>query len=195
MKLLQLQDIYDISQGTAFARLRNDAGEEIRVVQTRNLNDLGVSGKVDLVHLSQADKLRRLREGDVLINLKSFPVQGSVATKEDAGSIASSNIAILTAKPDAAETLDPIYLVGLLRSRFMDHALSSHMGGEGISSFSLRTLRTLPMPVPPKDAQLAFSKAFRALEQYVGLIKELVEAHTERLEVELGNYLGGSHDK
>jgi restriction endonuclease S subunit len=194
MRHVELKDIYDIFQGIAFARLRDDSGDSVRVVQTRNLNYLEVSGEVEVVPLNRSAQLRLLRAGDVLINLKSVPVRASVATEDDIGSIASSNIAVLTTKLGAAEALNPIYLVGLLRSRYMTDALSSHMGGESISTLNLRTLRTLPVPVPSHDKQRALSTAFRALERYVVFTGELVEAHTERLEVTLSSYLGGSHE-
>jgi restriction endonuclease S subunit len=195
MKVVQLNNIYDISQGVVLARLKNDLGNSVQVLQTRNLTNLEVSGEVEPVRLGRVAKLQRLRSNDVLINMKSIPVYASVVPEQYAGSIASSNIAILTAQPGVAEMLDPFYLVGLLRSGYMNRVLSSHMGGESISSFNLRTLRTLPVPVPPLNKQLAFSRAFRALEHYVSLTQELVGAHTERLEVELAGYLGGVHDK
>jgi restriction endonuclease S subunit len=194
MKSAQLKDIYDISQGVVLARLKSDVGDSVRVVQTRNFSNLEVSGEVELILLGQAEKLRRLRANDVLINLKSIPVRASVVTEQHAGSVASSNIAILTAKPGAAETLDPVYLAGLLRSRFMNHIFFSHIGGESVTSFNLRSLSKLPVPVPPHDKQLVLSEAFQALERYVSLTQQLVETHTERLEVALSSYLEDSHD-
>lgn len=194
MEWLALQDVYDITQGVAVSRLKEGVGKSLSIVQTRNLASLEVSGELDKSDAGPSPKIRRIKKGDVLVNLKSIPVRASITTDAVSGSVASSNIAILAPKENAAPGVDSHYVVGLLRSRFVHRRLVSHMGGEGIASFNLRTLRTLQIPVPPFDKQQALGRAFLALETYWSLMQQLVEAQTERLETELESYLGTQHD-
>lgn len=191
MRLVRLEEMFDMSQGIVTSRLKDGGGKPVKVVQTRNLAGLEVEDDVDTLELNLPRKSGRLKKGDILVHLKTLPLRASVATQRDVGSIAGTNIAILTRPEDLndpEEQFDPYYLAGMLRTRYMNRVLTSRLGGESVSSLSLRTLRTLPVPLPPPEVQTAMARAFRNLEKYARLTEDLVEARSEQLEIALDSY-------
>jgi restriction endonuclease S subunit len=180
----QLGDLCQVTQGVSITRLRDDIGKETSVVQMRNLDKLEVTGEPDKMLLAQVKAGQFLKAGDVLVSLRGTPVRASVVTAHQADFVASSNLAVVSLKGTPRD-LDPMYLAGLLRSRYMDRRFSPQTGGGKIPSFNLRTIRDLDIPVPSATKQAALAAAFLALENYEEVAHELVDLRTKQLESEL----------
>ena len=92
-----------------------------------------------------------LRAGDVVVTTSG--VVGKVGLISDAGggvgSLATSNMAVVRVQ----EGLTPHFVAALLRSPTYQNWLSGHARGAVVRHLSVRTLRSLPVPVPPVPVQ------------------------------------------
>jgi restriction endonuclease S subunit len=189
---VRLDSICHVAQGATLTRLRSDEGSPVKVLQIRNLNALELNGDIEEESLQiDLDGPYVLRTGQIVVSLRGVPIKASVVTQEQAGNVAGSNLAILTPHHE----VEPYYLAGLFGTKYLNNFLGGLVGGTVIPSLSVRVLREFQVPLPPLEHQRAFAEAFRALDLYQRLVRELTALRTERLELQLATSLGAFNDR
>jgi len=143
--------------------LRERPEDPDRVVGLLRVSDIG-NGKINTPPLfllkEAADKVhfeRRLQPGDVLLSVSGSIGKVGVVGNGGVGAVASKNLAVL--RP--LEGVSPRYLAALLRSESIQAWLEGHTRGATIKHLSIRTLRHLPLPLPPIPLQDIIARRFR----------------------------------
>src|SRR5690625_1111587 len=171
-----------VRQGAGLTRLRNEAGDVFRVIQTRDLSPGGIAGRGEL----QEERLsgRQLdqfaaRAGQVLMPLFASSLHPVVVGAEHEGCIVSSNIAIITVN---AERVVAEYLAAVLNSGSAHVRLKRVAAGASIQMLSVASLREFLVPVPAREVQEQFARAFGLHQRAKRAAERLVQAEADRLE-------------
>jgi len=144
-------------------RVSKSPGDAERIIGLLRVSDIG-DGKVNsppIFLLKEAiDKVpveRRLQPGDVLLSVSGSIGKVGIVGNGGVGAVASKSLAVL--RP--IEGLSPHYLAALLRSDSIQSWLSGHARGATIQHLSIRTLRHLPLPLPPIPVQEIIAQRYR----------------------------------
>jgi len=171
-----------VRQGAGLARLRDEAGDVHRVIQTRDLSPGGITPLEEL----QEERLsgRQLdqfaaRAGQVLMPLFASSLHPVVVGEEHEGSIVSSNIAIITVNP---ERIVADYLAAILNSESAHVRLKRVAAGASIQMLSVASLREFLVPVPVVEVQEQFAKAFGLHQRAKRAAEQLLQSEARRLE-------------
>ena len=186
----KLREIADVAQGGTLSRLRSQHGKAYPVIQISNLAslELGADGTELEQETFDPDRVakHRVQEGQVLVSLRSESVKSSVIPPAYSSAVVGTNIAIV--RP--VGRVSPYYLAALFRSNFMNSRLRGLIGGTVIPSLSVKQLREFKIPVVEYHDQLTIVEAFRALEDYVRVTRQLGVQQQLRLEACLDRWFG-----
>lgn len=185
--------IRSISQGLATQRYEvneGEGGEPFRIVQTRQLDTLEVPGRLPELQLQltgeRLDLSRyRLTPGTVVVATRTWPVKASAVTEAAAGALAGQNLALLSPTPE----INPLFLVGLLRSEFLAGDLGVHAAASGQPMLSLKQLQEVQVPLPPMAVQQALAALFLEREAADQLARESTEQRRRVVEAALHTHL------
>lgn len=159
MRIERLGDVAKVHRGLAYERrfttgTRPEAGNVTGLLRVGDIRDNGIG--TPSLYLNGEGRARPkeddvLRAGDVVVTTSG--VVGRVGLISDVGggvgSLATSNMAVVRAR----EGLTPHFVAALLRSPTYQNWLSGHARGAIVRHLSIRTLRSLPIPVPPVPVQ------------------------------------------
>ena len=159
MRVERLGDVAEVRKGLRYERRSTTGtppapGDAPGLLRVGDIRDTGIG--TPSLFLNGEDKVRPkeedvLRAGDVVVTTSG--VVGRVGLISDVGggvgSLASSNIAVVRAR----ECLTPHFVVALLRSPTYQNWLSGHARGAVVRHLSIRTFRSVPIPVPPVPVQ------------------------------------------
>lgn len=183
-----LQDLCRMSSGPSISRLKSTQGDPFRIIQVADLNSLDPEQELEIERLP-IYHTPTVDPGDVLLSLRGSPIRAAVVPEGMLGCVASSNIAVLRLKQPKSDKypdgLDPYYLAGLLGSEYMSQILAAYSGGEVVVSLSIRNLRILEVPVPPKKLQGYFAEAFKSQRKFSMNMQKLLALQAKSLEAEL----------
>lgn len=171
-----------VRQGAGLTRLRDEAGDSYRVIQTRDLSPGGIAGRgelqEELLSGRQLDQFAA-RAGQVLMPLFASSLHPVVVGEEHEGCIVSSNIAIITvnSKRVVAE-----YLAAVLNSESAHVRLKRVAAGASIQMLSVASLREFRIPVPAREVQVQFARAFGLHQRAKRAAEQLLQSGAHRLE-------------
>lgn len=190
-----LESLGSVFQGLLLSRYRetNDSwGEFYRVVQIRDLDFLSVSEDLESLCLKDSSSLKRylLQKGDVVLTVRGTSQRASVVDSRTVGAVIGQNLAVF--RPLSQE-LDPLFLVVLLRSQWLEGRLSRLYGqSTGTRSLSLAQLRQLQIPVPDLSVQRQVTELFLAMETFTRTTLGDLESRQQLAELSLFKVLGDS---
>lgn len=171
-----------VRQGAGLTRLRDEAGDSYRVIQTRDLSPGGIAARgelqEELLSGRQLDQFAA-RAGQVLMPLFASSLHPVVVEAEHEGCIVSSNIAIITVN---SRRVVAEYLAAVLNSESAHVRLKRVAAGASIQMLSVASLREFLVPVPAKEVQEQFARAFALHQQAKRAAERLVQAEAHRLE-------------
>ena len=159
LKVERLDDVAEVQKGLRYERrfttgTRPAPGDAPGLLRVGDIRDTGIG--TPSLYLNDEGKVRPneedvLRAGDVVVTTSG--VVGRVGLISDVGggvgSLATSNMAVVRAR----EGLTPHFVAALLRSPTYQNWLSGHARGAMVRHLSIRTLRSVPIPVPPVPVQ------------------------------------------
>ncbi len=158
MKVERLDAVSEIRKGLAYERrftteTRPPQGTARGLLRVGDVRDTGV--RTPSLFLNGGNEMRQtedhvLRAGDIVVTTSGVVGKiGLISNGGAVGSLATSNMAVVRARG----SLTPQYVVALLRSPIYQNWLSGHARGATIRHLSVRSLRSVPIPVPPLPAQ------------------------------------------
>jgi restriction endonuclease S subunit len=171
------------------------AGESLRVVQVRDLDELHIARDLDVLSL-EAPNLSRylLQEGDVVLTVRGSSQKVSVVDGPIVGAIAGQNLAVFRPFLASKELLVPInslFLAVLLRSDWLSDSLSRvYSQSTSTRSLSLGQLRQLQVPVPSVEIQNEVATLFLATEQFRLATLKSLDSRQRLAELTLSKLLG-----
>jgi type I restriction enzyme M protein len=143
--------------------LRDRPEEPERIVGLLRIADIE-TGKITSPPLflskQASGKIRyesRLLPGDVLLSVSGSIGKVGLVGNGGVGAVASKSLAVL--RP--LEGLSPHYMAALLQSESIQKWLEGHARGATIQHLSIRTLRHLPLPIPPIPVQELIAQKYR----------------------------------
>ncbi|MYH28665.1 MAG: N-6 DNA methylase, partial [Acidobacteria bacterium] len=159
MRIERLDDVAEVHKGLRYERrfttgTRSAPSNVPGLLRVGDIRDTGIG--TPSLYLNGEGKVRPkeddvLRAGDVVITTSG--VVGRVGLISDVGggvgSLATGNMAIVRAR----QGLTPHFVAALLRSPTYQNWLSGHARGAIVRHLSIRTLRSVPIPVPPVPVQ------------------------------------------
>jgi len=179
----------EVIQGTYLKKQPTEAGVTATVVRLQNLATLELTGEFVSEELTVDKKLERfrVRAGQVVVALRSWPLRASVVGETQEGFVVNSNFAVLTTKG----SIDPFFLAGLLRSEIFNRlAVPSH-GGSSLPSLSVSQLKQFEIPVVSIEVQRQLRAVFHALEGYQQATQLLLQDRERQVEAYVGQILRG----
>ena len=174
---------------------KTGAGESLRVVQVRDLDELHIARNLDVLSL-EAPNLSRylLQEGDVVLTVRGSSQKVSVVDGPIVGAIAGQNLAVFRPFLASKELLVPInslFLAVLLRSDWLADSLSRvYSQSTSTRSLSLGQLRQLQVPVPSVEIQNEVATLFLATEQFRLATLKSLDSSQRLAELTLSKLLG-----
>ena len=159
MRIERLDDVAEVHKGLRYERrfttgTRPAPGNVPGLLRVGDIRDTGIG--TPSLYLNGEGKVRPkeedvLRAGDVVVTTSG--AVGRVGLISDVGggvgSLATSNMAIVRAR----QGLTPHFVAALFRSPTYQNWLSGHARGAIVRHLSIRTLRSVPIPVPPVPVQ------------------------------------------
>ena len=159
LKIERLDGVAEVHKGLRYERrfttgTRPAPGDAPGLLRVGDIRDTGIG--TPSLYLDGEGKERPkeddvLRAGDVVVTTSG--VVGRVGLISDVGggvgSLATSNMAVVRAR----EGLTPHFVAALMRSPTYQNWLSGHARGATVRHLSIRTLRSVPIPVPPVPVQ------------------------------------------
>lgn len=188
MMIAKLESLGQLFQGLTVSRYANNSGETERVVQIRHLDHYYVDSDLDFLKLN-APNLERycLQSNDVVLTIRGTVKKASVVNAETENAIVGQNLAVF--RP-ISEKINPLYLVVILRSQWIDNSLSKLYGqSTGTRSVSLKQLKQLEIPVLERERQIKIAELFYALEEMAIASQKAVEARMQVAESSLSQWL------
>ncbi|MEB3308820.1 MAG: restriction endonuclease subunit S [Snowella sp.] len=170
-------------------------GRSLRVVQTRDLDELYVSLSLDVFSLEVPNLSRySLQIGDVVMTVRGSSQKVSVVNGGVVGAIAGQNLAVfrpsLTPK-DSPVPINPLFLAVLLRSQWFAASLSRvYRQSTATRSLNLKQLRQMEVPVPSLEVQQDLATLFLATEQFQLATLQSVVSRQRLAELTLSKVLG-----
>lgn len=165
-----LESLGSVFQGLLLSRYQatDDAsGRFYPVVQLRDLDFISVAENLKSLCLNASpSSLKRyfLQEGDVVLTVRGTSQRASVVDSGTVGAVVGQNLAVFRS---SSQELDPLFLVVLLRSQWLEGRLSRLYGqSSGTRSLSLVQLRQLEIPVPELSVQRQVTQLFLAMESF-----------------------------
>lgn len=173
MRSLRLADLGELRAGFVASRAYKDLGASYQ--RALQASDVGTDGSIDwgvLGTVTAPDDAGRfeIREGDVLVPLRSARVTAVVPRRVPRGVLAVGQWAIVSPDPGIA---DAEFLGWYLNHPMTAGRLAGMMRGTKIQFLSLNDLRAFEIDLPPIEAQQRIARV------------HLLSERTERLEQEL----------
>ena len=159
LKVERLDHVAEVRRGLQYERrftaeIQPALGSAPGLLRVGDIRDTGIGAPS--LYLNGESKVRPkeddvLRAGDVVVTTSG--VVGRVGLISDVGggvgSLATSNMAVVRPR----EGLTPHFVAALLRSPTYQNWFSGHARGAMVRHLSIRTLRSVPIPVPPVPVQ------------------------------------------
>lgn len=172
-----------LRQGAGLARLRDDAGQEIPIIQVTNLEPSGLNSRDFPVETLDAAKAAPYfaKPNQVLLSQFASKLRAALVTEEIAkvGAVIGSNISVIVPDPQLVQAT---YLLALFSSQAFHARLERLTGGSTIAQVSVSSLRDILIPVPPMEQQEELAKAFRKALDTAQAAQRLVEAQQTLIE-------------
>lgn len=182
-----------IFQGLQASRYQDGGLVPYRVVNVRNLEGLTIEGFLseEMLREHGLPDQQQLKAGDVAVALRGASLKASVVPSAVAGSLASQNLAVIRPLP----TVDPIFLAGLLRSRWIQRILASLYVQSGIQAqavqvLTVKQLRELEIPLPTLEEQRTMATGFQEMEQLERLTSAIIATQQTLVEAALARVIG-----
>ncbi|WP_053961249.1 restriction endonuclease subunit S [Sulfobacillus thermosulfidooxidans] len=186
--MIFLDALADIFQGIYLKTQPGDKGQIERVVRIHNLMALELRGEfIEEELIAEKMDRFRVREGQIIVSLRGFPLKASVVGADTAGVVVNSNFAVLTLIKD----VDPFFLVGLLRSVSFNRTIRSHFSSSGVPSLKLSQLKKFAIPLVSDEVQRQMGMVFRAFERYQTAMEVLLAERGQQVESYVGQLLQG----
>lgn len=157
---------------------KEDSTSMIRVINYKDLSDGRIrSDAEEKIGVPEDTDLSRytLKPGDVVLTLKS-PFKAALITEAEKGSIASQNMVTMTPNSDI---LFPELFVEYLNGDQGQKQIANIASGSIILSIPVSALKTLKIPVPPREVQVKIRDYLSSSYLYLGSleteIKSLIE--------------------
>lgn len=170
----ELGNVAEVFRGKAISK--KDPMGKIGVVNISNLQDYGI----DYDHLDHIDEEERkvanyiLQNGDVLLPARGTAIRISIFKDQGYPCIAHSNVIVV--RPNK-ELLSGTYLKLFLDSPLGNKILTAKQQGTVVINISYKDLKSMEVPVPPMDEQIAVEKEYNEeLSRYL----ETINAAEER---------------
>lgn len=181
---------HSIYQGASLTRYRQSEGEEKRIVNIGDLGFLQTQGSLQNERLTHGGYVNNaLQAHDLAVATRGTILKASVVSPEHAGAIAGQNLAVVRPKQ---ESIYPVYLAGVLRSRHLQRAFERlSMRSTTIKLITLKELGDLTIPCPPLSEQRVLARLFLEIETLDKLALESVQARRQLSEAAIGSLLGG----
>ncbi|MER5388042.1 restriction endonuclease subunit S, partial [Saccharopolyspora sp. NPDC002686] len=189
-RTVPLGEVCDVLAGPS-GMLREIPADErgIPVLSPRNLrrNRL-VQEKVEHVDLIAHEKLARylLETNDVLCSRTGTIGRAALVTTEHEGALFGPGF--LRLRPSEPE-LSNHYLLHYLATEQAQDWMNAHCARTTIPSLSAKTMREMPILLPPREQQEAIVEVMSSLDEQLALRDEVADA-TERLKHQLGQLIG-----
>ncbi|MDE2892404.1 MAG: N-6 DNA methylase [Chloroflexota bacterium] len=157
LELEALQQVADVHAGRYFGRQvstlnRSAPGVVAGLIRAGDVTDNEVRAPSLFFTGTNETKVKnRVFAGDVVVTTSRTVGRVGVISDDtaSAGALASNGVAVIRTRAEVR----PQFVAALLRSPAYQNWLSGHARGLAIQYLSVRTLRTLRIPVPPEDVQ------------------------------------------
>jgi hypothetical protein len=159
--------------GAAFSKAPEDA-PLCSLLQPRDIAGLFIDqlpeAQPALVNLDK----QRLFKGDLLVSLRGQPMRAALLRSlGEVPAVAGNTLAVLRTDP---ESVDPIFLAGLLRSGLMAERLLAYYAGTSSGlAINLAQLRKVELPIPDLEIQREFARVFQSAEAYESEVAQLLD--------------------
>ena len=141
-----------------------------RYLMLSDIQDGNISDELPFLSGIEA-KLEKhcIEDGDVLLSKNGAPFKVAVAeVPEDTKILANGNLYVIRVD---REVLDPYYLAAFLGSNKGMEVLSAAVVGVTIPNIPLKTLREVPVPVPPIEEQREIVTSYQAKLDEIRILK------------------------
>jgi type I restriction enzyme M protein len=185
----------DISELTAGCFARASADGSVGVIKPRNLVAGRISGTFDRIAEDAAVKLEnyRLAEGDIVCTRTGVIGRHALVTYAHQGWLCGTGLIRIRPK----EGVDREYLRDYLNSPSARDWLTRNSAGSVLPSINTRVLGTLPVVLPPAEAQATVRSALRALTDKITTYEQVARTTAELRDALLPLLISGrgtSHD-
>lgn len=172
-----------IRQGAGLARLRDDAGQEIPIIQVTSLEPAGLNSRdfpLEALDVGKAAPYLA-KPNQVLISQFASKLRAALVTEEIArmGAIIGSNISVI--EPNS-QLVHATYLLAVFSSQSFHARLERLTGGSTIAQVSVSSLKNILIPVPSLEKQKELAEAFRKALDTEQAAQRLVEAQQTLIE-------------
>lgn len=172
-----------IRQGAGLARLRDDAGQELPIIQVTNLEPAGLNSRELPLEALDADRAAPYlaKPNQVLLSQFASKLRAALVTEEIArtGAVIGSNISVIEPNP---QLVHATYLLAVFSSQSFHARLERLTGGSTIAQVSVSSLKNILIPVPPMEKQEELAEAFRKALDTAQAAQRLVEAQQTLIE-------------
>jgi restriction endonuclease S subunit len=189
-RVLQLKELVQIFQGVTLNRYQDDQGSQERIINSRNLEQIYISGELSTVQINAASLSQyRLHTGDVVITIRGTPLKASVVTDKVQGCLPNQNLAVLRPK---IENINPVFLAVLMRSKWLEqHLVTLYNQSIGTQMLKISQLRGLEIPLPNLNTQNKLAQLFLAAEHYSQKTLETIEVRNSLVQLTFSRILKG----
>ncbi|MFB9474540.1 N-6 DNA methylase [Nonomuraea salmonea] len=164
----------DISELTAGPSARASDDGSVGVVRPRNLVGGRITGSFDRIDEGTAGKLEthRLAEGDILCTRTGVVGRHALVTSAHKGWMCGTGLIRIRPR----QGIDPKYLSDYLNSPSVLDWLTRHSAGSVLPSINTRVLGTLPVVLPPAEAQGEIGRVLQALDDKITTHEQIARA-------------------
>lgn len=181
LKVVRLQEIADVVQGLSYDRALTTEHRSTEVgvplIRVGDVVDPHVKRPTLFFSKEAMPRVReqhRLRRGDVLVTTSGTVGRIGLVDEPTIGAVAAKSVTVIRAHGGAV----PEFLAAILRSLEYQHWLSGHARGATIQHLSVRTLRSLPLPLPSLPVQDAVIRSLTTGGDALGLLLRQVAGST-----------------
>lgn len=185
LKLIQIKELGQISQGITPSRYASDRGETYRVVNISDLEQLYIEDVQGQVQLVVPDIQRyELLENDIVIAIRGTILKSSVVTEPVQGSISNQNTVFFRSK---SKEVNPLYLAVLLRSEYFEKLPSfrERQSTTTLPAIRVTDLRNLEIPLPDLLTQDRIAQLFLSIEKAKNITLSAIETRQRLSKVAL----------
>lgn len=180
----------DLFLGLPIEKLEDRVGWPIAALNSQHLLKLHASSEHPIPSYVRSDNLERhwLRPDDILITLRNRPLRAAVIPNGfEQKHIAGPNLAVLRPR----EPLEPIYLVGLLRSEYGARLTEPLFSQSSMTPLiKLSELKQLIIPMPSLETQHQLAALMLAAERAEHADLERIQTRRQIIEATLYQTLG-----
>jgi restriction endonuclease S subunit len=184
-----LKELVQIYQGVTLNRYQDDHGSPERIINSRNLEQIYISGELSTAEMNTSSLSQyRLHTDDVVITIRGTPLKASVVTDEVKGCLPNQNLAVLRTKGQ----INPVFLAVFMRSKWLEqHLVTLYSQSVGTQLLKISQLRDLEIPLPNLNTQNELAQLFLAAERYTQITLETLETRNNLTQLIFSQILEG----